>query len=386
MKRSLYAILILPLLICSCSTIRDDYLVYVINELSGESQLIFYDPVKDIHAPILSGWEIDTISLSIKNQLAFSSSHEGNSEIYILDYPFTDNVPVNITHDKSTDDNVFSWSPDGHYLVFRSEQVDGKTLSIWDGNAVSSIHQYKVQIGELSWSLDNRLAFTEFYTFVLPYEGDQNEIFIWDGNTTTSVSQNPSGNDRSPSWNTDGELAFLSERDGEYDIFIWDGISKSNDKPDINSYQNISPSLTNYYSNPIWTNSGSLTFIAFGPEDQHAQIYKWDGQTATNISKNPGLHNGGQSWRSDGYWSFATFFSSPLLYVRNERNQTQLTVEGAYAPAWSQNGLLMFCSYAPAPYGWQLSMWDGEKVVEIAQGYRIIAEWRNGAEAFCSSG
>jgi hypothetical protein len=31
-------------------------------------------------------------------------------------------------------------------------------------------------------------------------------------------------------------------------------------------------------------------------------------------------------------------------------------------------------------------MWDGEKVVELAQGYRIIAEWRNGAEAFCSSG
>lgn len=360
--------------------------MYVINELSGESQLIFYDPIKQINVPILSGWKIDTVSLSIKNLLAFSSSHEGNSEIYILEYPFTDNIPVNITNDKSADDYVFSWSPDGHYLAFRSERANGKTLSIWDGNEVSNIYQYKVKIGEFSWSVDNRLAFTEFYTFILPYEGDQNEIFVWDGNTITSVSQNPTGNDRSPSWNENGELAFLSERNGEYDIFIWDGISKNKDKPDINSYQKIAPNLTNYYSYPVWNNAGSLTFIAFGPEDQHAQIYEWDGKAANNISKNPDSHNGGQSWRNDGYWSFATFFSSPFLYVRNERNQTQLTVEGAYAPAWSQNGLLMFCSYVSAPYEWKLSMWDGENIVEIAQGYHIIGAWRNGTKVFCSSG
>jgi hypothetical protein len=385
MKKSLYATLIL-ILLCSCSTNKDDYLVYVINELSGESQLIFYDPINEINVPILSGWKIDTISLNTKNLLAFSSSHEGNSEIYILVYPFTDNIPVNITNDKSADDYVISWSPDGHYLAFRSEQADGKTLSIWDGNEVSNIYQYKVQISEFSWSVDNRLAFTEFYTFILPYKGDQNEIFVWDGNTITSVSQNPTGNDRSPSWNENGELAFLSERDGEYDIFIWDGISKNKDKPDINSYQKIAPNLTNYFSYPVWNNAGLLTFIAFGLEDQHAQIYEWDGQAANNISKNPDSHNGGQSWGSDGYWSFATFFSSPFLYVRNERNQTQLTVEGAYASVWSQNGFLMFCSYVSAPYEWKLSIWDRKNIVEIAQGYHIIAAWRNGTKVFCSSG
>jgi hypothetical protein len=36
--------------------------------------------------------------------------------------------------------------------------------------------------------------------------------------------------------------------------------------------------------------------------------------------------------------------------------------------------------------GWTLSMWNGEKVVEIAQGYEIKAQWQHGAGVFCSSG
>jgi hypothetical protein len=364
---------------------QDDYLIYLVAENTGQQQLIFYDPTKDIHVPILSGWDIEEISLSVKNRLAFSSLHEGNSEIYILDYPFTDNAPVNITSDTSTEDNLFSWNPDGRYLAYESVQADRKTLSIWDGSTVSQFHYYQKQIGEISWSLDGRLAFTEFYTFVFPYAGDPTEIFIWDGETTTSVSQNPSGEDRSPEWSADGQLAFLSEWDGEHDIFIWDGTSKIDGKPDINSFTNVAPALTEYFSLPVWTNSNSLTFSASGPLDLSVQIYEWNGRTTTSISKNPFYHNGGQSWRSDGYWSFVTFFSGePLLYVRDAANRTQLTTKGQYSPAWSQSGLLIFC--VPADPGWTLSMWDGAKVIEIAHGNYVIAVWRNGADVFCSSG
>jgi hypothetical protein len=383
---------------------QEDYLVYVITEHPGERKLMFYDPAKDIHTPILRDWDIDTISFSVNNLLAFSSTHEGDSEIYILDYPFADNTPINITNKSPSEDYVLSWSLDGSYLAYESLHDGGKTLSIWDGNDVSHIYHYQKQISEITWSPDAQLAFTEFYSFSSNDGGDPSEIFIWDGDITVSLSQNPSGEDRFPAWNADGQLAFLSEREGEYDIFVWDGVSKINGIPDVSTFVNIAPRLTEYYSDPVWTNSGSITFGANEIGDTHAQIYEWDGKMAINISQNPGLHNGGQRWRSDGYWSFITYFSSQqLIYIRNEKNQTVLTTEGQYQPAWSQSGQLIFChrtlsrsrwQFSMWEYpkiikeysGWTLSMWDGEKVVEIAQGYEIKAQWQHGAGVFCSSG
>jgi len=255
------------------------------------------------------------------------------------------------------------------------------------GNSISHIHRYKVDIGELVWSIDNLLAFTEFYTFIYPYDGDPSEIFVWDETSITSVSQNPLGEDRQPDWSLDGRLAFLSNRDGKkYEIFVWDGISKNKGIPIIELQRNDAEVI--YYSSPTWTNSGALTVCATGPEDQHhyAQIYEWSGQTITNISKKPKLHSCSQTWRSDGYWSFATFFSSPLLFIRDNENKTQLTVEGAYAPAWSQSGLLMFCNYTSVPGEWKLSMWDGKEIVEIVQSNHIIAVWSNGSRVYCSNG
>lgn len=363
-----------------------DYLVYVRRDYSDTGwtgQLMLYDPSKDVHTPILRDWNIDRISLGAGNRMAFSSSHEGSSEIYILNYPFVDSVPTSITHNIATQNQPIAWSPDGQYLAYWSAQDDRGILSLWDGKISSHIYNFQ-KISEVTWSLDNQLAFTEFYGFSSLDGGGPSEIFIWDGNETVSLSQNPTGTDRFPAWNANGQLAFLSEREGEYDIFIWDGVSKINGMPDPASFVNIAPNLTGYYSNPVWTNSDLLTFTGAQPKE-NIQIYEWDGQRATNISRNLDFHNGSQSWRSDGYWVFGTSFLSDqqLLYARNEKNRTVLTTEGG-SPAWSPRGLLLFC--VKAPRGWTLFMWNGAKIVEIAQGYEIDASWQNGEETFCTSG
>jgi Tol biopolymer transport system component len=302
-----------------------------------------------------------------------------------LDFPYTENVPAEITLDISTENELLSWSPDGHYLLFDSSQTGTKKLSVWDGKVISDIYNYHEKVADVVWSSNGQLAFTDFYTFVSPHDGDSSEVFIWDGKDIVSVSQNPSGVDRSPTWNKENQLAFLSERNGEYDIFVWNGVSKNNGVPDINTFLNIAPSLTQYFSNPTWTNSGSLAFSGNGTWDLNVQIYEWDGQIARNISKNPLSHNGGQTWRNDGYWSFITFFSeSQNLYIRDEINQTVVKTKGQYKPAWSQNGLLMFC--VPDPQDWTLSIWNGKNVVEVAHGYFIVAKWNNGEYVFCSNG
>jgi Tol biopolymer transport system component len=301
-----------------------------------------------------------------------------------LDYPFTENVPISITSYTSSENTPFSWSPDGRYLAFESFRVDEKILSIWDGDSILDIHKYQEEISGISWSLTDRLAFTEFYTFVFPYEGDPSEVFIWDGNTTVSVSQNPTGEDRSPAWSEDGQLAFLSNRNGEYDIFVWDGISENNGQPNIKSFTNVASELTQYFSSPTWTNNNTIAFVAGNESDVHVQVYEWNGQSAKNISQNPPFHNGGQTWRNDGYWAFVTFFSSSQnLYIRDDHNQTVLETKGQYLPAWSRSGLLAFC--VPERPNWTLSIWNGKDVVKIAHGGFIMAKWSNGEYVLCSS-
>lgn len=325
------------------STKPTDYLVYLIGESLKSQKLVFYDLVKDTRSQILHDWKINDFSISANNRLAFSSSQEGNNNIYVLDFPFTENKPIKISLNPASDFIRLSWSPDGHYLLFDSVQGGNKSLLLWDGKDIFDIYSYHLHVNYISWGPNNQLAFTDFYTSYSPHDGDPSEVFIWDGNVTVSASQNPTDEDRFPAWGKDGRLAFLSNRNGEHDIFVWDGISKNNGFPDINTFLNIAPDLTHYYSDLTWTNSGTLAFEGSGTSDLSIQIYEWDGQTTTNISRNPLGNNGGQTWRSDGYWAFVTYFSdAENLYIRDEKNRTVLKTKGQYTPAWSQNGLLMF--------------------------------------------
>lgn len=347
--------------------------------------LFFYDPINNLHKQILADWDIEEFSLSKDYRLAFSSLKDGHSAIYVLDYPFTENAPTEIALDMPAENTPISWSPDGHYLLFDSVRTNSKKLSVWDGKSVSDIYEYHEQVFGVTWSPNRQVAFTDYYTFILPYDGDVSEIFIWDGKTTVSASQNPSGNDTHPAWSKDGQLAFLSERNEEYDIFVWDGTSKDNGAPDVKTFINIAPELTQYFSGPTWTNTNTIAFSAGTESDKYVQIYEWDGQSTKNISQNPLVHNGGQTWRSDGYWAFITSFSKKeSLYIRDNQNQTVLETKGQYQPAWSQSGLLVFC--VPEHPEWTLSIWNGKNIVEIAHGDFIAAKWNNGEYVFCSNG
>lgn len=362
-----------------------DFLVYVIENYSEKRMLFFYDPINNLHQQILSGWDIKEFSLSKDYRLAFSLMKDGHSAIYILDYPFAENAPAEIALEIPAENTPISWSPDGQYLLFDSVRANSNKLSVWDGKSVSDIYEYHEKVGEVAWSLNGQVAFTDFYTFTLPYDGDMSEIFIWDGETTMSASQNPFGNDRHPAWSKDGQLAFLSERNEEYDIYVWDGTSKDNGAPDIKTYNNIAPELTQYFSDPTWTNTNTIAFSAGNESGIYVQIYEWNGQYTKNISQNPLAHNGGQTWRDDGYWAFTTFFSNnQRLYIKDNRNQTVLKTNGQYQPAWSQSGLLVFC--VPEYPEWTLSIWNGKNIVKVAHGDFISAKWNNGEYVFCSSG
>lgn len=385
--------------------IEGDYLVYVVSKYPEKNHFMFFEPAKNTHVPILSDWNISNAIINGNDRLAFSSSRDGNHEIYVLDYPFANEVPIKITDDTSTQHFPTAWSQDGQYLAYGSIQDNGTMLSIWDGKNSFQISDSPESIHDITWGPDGRLAFTIIYTYSHsnPAEGDDSEVFIWDGDKTVSLSQNPTGSDRDPAWNEDGKLAFFSERAGNYDIYVWDGVSTINGEPDKSTYTNIAASLTDYYSYPVWSNTGSLTFGAVGTGDTHTQIYEWDGKVAKNISQNADHHNGGQHWRNDGYWSFSTYFSGEdLVYIRDEKNNTQFISEG-HGVRWSESGYFIFChrtitgsywSFSLREFpqiikkysGWTLSLGNGKKIIDIAQGDEIEAVWANGERVFCTSG
>jgi hypothetical protein len=360
---------------------QKDYLIYQIYDYPKNPQLFFYDSSNNMSVQILDDWDISIYGFAIgsNNRLAFSSLSHENNAVYIVNYPFTDNIPTSITSDISINYIPISWSPDGNYLLLKSIETERNNLLLWDGDRFLDIYKYNGDIQEATWSLKGQLAFTEF--FINEPSNDRSEVYVWDGNALINVSQNPSGDDRFPAWSEDGQLAFLSNRNEFYDIYVWDGVSKSNGLPDIKSFKNIAPDLTQYFSNPTWSSNNSLSFS--GGNESHAQIYEWDGQTAKNISQNPSFHNGGQTWRNDGFWSFTTHFAQGQnLYIRDNFNQTVLETKGQYSPAWSQNGLLVFC--VPDRPNYILSIWDGDNTSEIATGRVIVAQWNNGENVYCS--
>ncbi len=75
--------------------------------------------------------------------------------------------------------------------------------------------------------------------------------------------------------------------------------------------------------------------------------------------------------------------------MRDAQNQTLMSAEGAYRAVWSRGGTLMFCSYyyvSGKQQHYALSLWDGDKVVEVARGHLIAAQWQGGDSVYCSDG
>lgn len=392
LRRLLFFCLLLLMLIAPVSISgqgNGDVLIY---SLKAGEQTIFnvYDPVSNTSSPLI---KIDSpySASSVSPQGVLAVSWQGNGDIYLVPIDTLDHSLTKITDTLDANEVPAAWSPDGRYLAYTSSHAEnGVSLYVWDGETAFDVTPIDfgaliVAYEDIGWDAAGRLVFTVFAPFNQRQpSSNASEIYLWDGNTIVNVSQNPTGEDRYAEWSADGRLAFLSARGANYDIWVWDGVSYRNGLPDATTYTNVEPALTDYFSGSGWTSDGRLAFLA-SPET-HAQVYVWDGQTATDISQNPDLHNGGAVWNADGRWAFVTFFSpEQLLYVRDSNNETLLVTDGQYAPAWSAAESLAFCDYQRPD--WTLKVWNGSEVIPVAEGNLIYAQWQQtGNSVVCWSG
>lgn len=292
----------------------NDLLAYSIPSADGTRTIMLYDPSRRMSRIIFSAANLHqfTSSFSINGHIAFILRDELGSQIYVLDALSPESSPINLSERLNLTGYPLDWSLDGRYLAFVSYGEQNQFIHVWDSETDTAVNITPENLlapasgYDVAWSPDGRLAFTAWFDFA---RNDQPEIYLWDGNTTSNLSQNPAGEDRDPVWNQDGTLAFWSQRSGEgYGFFIWDGVSVVDGRPDATSFAFVSVNLNPYITQATWTYDGRLSFSAASEQETRAQTYVWDGQTATNISRNPDYHYGIPVWSRDGYWAVTTFF------------------------------------------------------------------------------
>lgn len=375
---TLFFVLFIGLQNSNANSTEDDLLIYRIAEEYPSTSLWMYDPLIDEHTLLYKSTGSIHFTVSSVGKIAFTE----NQNFFLLDILSDDRAIVNLEQELGMIGNPIAWSRDGYSLAFRGFEGN---LYIWDGNDITDITPHDMEyIPEqfwVSWSPSGLLAITAWFGWI--ENTWLSEVYLWDGNNIVNISQNPTNEDRFTVWNSNDELAFLSARETGYEIVVWDGeTSEQNALKDHISVA-VPSEMTSYYSYPQWTPDNHISFNSLQNDDRNAQVYVWDGETATNMSQIPDHHNGGERWSNDGSWAFVNFFSSEqLLHVRDVDNNTILTTPAIYPPAWSSSNDLIFCDFDNVG----LSLWDGENVKSIVSGWEIEAKWQSGQGIFCSNG
>ncbi|SHE97788.1 tricorn protease [Mariniphaga anaerophila] len=188
--------------------------------------------------------------------LAFTANYNGNSDVFVM--PVTGGIPTRITFNVFPD-RMVDWHPDGKKLFFASARENGISrlnqfyLTSKDGGFPEKV---QIPYGELaSFSPDgNKLAYitkiTENYPFKRYLGGLASDITIFDlkNNTAERITDYP-GNDGQPAW-AGNKIYFLSDRDENMRLNIWEYDTKTKEMRQITNYKNF-----------------DISFMSAGPDD-----------------------------------------------------------------------------------------------------------------------
>ena len=147
-------------------------------------------------------------------RLAFTSTRDGNSEIYVLD---TDNgAQTRLTYDAASDRDP-TWSPDGTRIAFDSTRGGNQDIYVMPGSGGPAI-QLTTDPGidrQPAWSATGTIAFASDRV------GDFN-LYSMDGNGggLLQLTRDPS-DDADASWSPDGSQLAFARRAGSvnYDLY-----------------------------------------------------------------------------------------------------------------------------------------------------------------------
>ena len=231
---------------------------------------------------------------AMDTKIAFSSTRDGNSEIYVMNSDGTDTI--RLTRHPAIDAYP-TWSPDGTKIAFASTRRNGSTHEIYVMNA------------------DGKRPIR-----------------------LTTNNQPVPAYDKSPSWSPDGaKIAFASNREGNSEIYVMD----ANGKNVVRLTRTIAREAT-----PAWSPDGAKIAYVFIDVNADSDIYVMNanGGQAMNLTKRTRRVNETPSWSPDGERIVFQAWDNGNhdIYVMDAdgRNILRLTHHFAWDayPAWAPDG------------------------------------------------
>lgn len=152
------------------------------------------------------------------SKIAFSSSKEGNTEIYIAN---PDGTQARRITNSQAIDTAPTWAPNGRLLAFTSDRGGSPQIYIMDAEGTEA-RRLQPQEGSYNdsaaWSPDG-----EYVLYVSREGGEFNIVKV--GLTKMTLIHLTGGmrSNENPSWGSDGRhIVFASNRGGSYEIYVMD--------------------------------------------------------------------------------------------------------------------------------------------------------------------
>ncbi|MEP6895057.1 MAG: hypothetical protein ABI986_05565 [Chloroflexota bacterium] len=274
-----------------------------------------------------------TVSLK-GNWLAFTTSINNNSDIYLLDVDAalhgTTPTPIRLTTDPATDFDP-SWSPDGTHIAFRSQRDGNDEIYSMnaDGTCQMNLTNDPADDWSPAWSPDGKhIAFAHFFD-----KNSYSDIAVINADGS-DLQRLTTASGEYPAWSPDGShIAFSSARAGNYDIYVMNA--------DGSQQIRLTDSPA-YDMSPAWSPDGTqIAFdtqrdsfppkeVGIGPEFE-IHVINADGSNDMRLTNNKD-EDRFPSWAPNTNIVFAR---NGVLFIMNAdgSNQIKLIDSGSF-PAW----------------------------------------------------
>jgi Tol biopolymer transport system component len=188
--------------------------------------------------------------------IAFYSNRDGNTEIYVVN---ADGGGLRRLTDNRATDQCPAWSPDGDRLAFVSDRDGNKEIYLMTVRGDKDASGAELQRLTNDPAYDSHPAWSPDGThmaFISERDGNR-EIYVLDvqaalqgtgGDNPRRLTDHPA-DDMRPAWSPDGKrIAFNSERDGNWEIYIvdvdGDNLQRLTDSPTWEIFPDWSPNGT----------------------------------------------------------------------------------------------------------------------------------------------